>query len=338
MARHKPHHRHGLGAITVIPESCTTRGTRSLQLNLRHLRYFVTVVDAGSFSRAAGAIHVAQPALSRQVLELEQIIGVELLHRSARGVRPTPAGQVLYGEATAILRQTEQLPDLVRSAGGEVEGIVALGMSSTLATALAGSFMDALRSAWPKVRLRLITGDSVLLKSRLDAGTLDLAVVFEDEPTPGFVRLPLFRQRLYLVCRSPSDAAAIAVERLAELPLILPAHPNVTRSLLDRVCAAAGIVPNMVGEADILSSMLSAVQSGMGNTIIPKGELSDVPGYTALLAVPIEPPIRLTAAIIGSSQAPLGRPAALVRDLFASFVRGVMQATPPIGAEWIDAN
>lgn len=307
-------------------------------MNLRHLRYFVTVVDAGSFSRAAATIHVAQPALSRQVLELEQIVGIELLHRSARGVRPTPAGQALYREATAILRQIEGLPTLVRSAGGDVEGIVALGMSSTLATSVAGPFMDALRASFPKIRLRLITGDSILLKSRIDMGKLDLAVVFEDEPTPGFARRPLFRQRLYLVCRPPADATAVPIERLRELPLVLPAHPNVTRILLDRVLAAAGIEPNMVGEADILYSMLSAVQTGMGNTIIPKGDLADVPGYAALLALPIEPAIHLTATILGSSQTPLGRSAALVRDLLADFIRNVVRAAPPPGAEWIDGG
>lgn len=308
-------------------------------MNLRHLRYFVTVVDAGSFSRAAATIHVAQPALSRQVLELEQLLGTALLYRTARGVRATPAGQVLHREATAILRQIENLPDLVRSAGGQVEGIVALGMSSTVATAMAGPFMDALKSALPKVRLRLLTGDSVQLKARIDAGRLDLAVVFEDEPTAGFVRRPLFRQRLYLICRTPpDDRPYVAIERLGELPVILPAHPNVTRSLLDRTFATAGITPSTVGEADILYSMLAAVQSGAGNTIIPKGDLADVPGYAALRALPIEPAIFLTAAIISASHEPLGPAAVRVRELLSRFIAGVVQATPPPGAEWIDGD
>lgn len=309
-------------------------------LKLRHLRYFMTVVESGSFSRAAATIRVAQPALSRQVSELEEIIGVELLHRTARGVRPTTAGEVLYREATDILRQIEKLPGTVRSAGGDVDGTVSLGMSSTLASFLSGPFMEACRAAFPKIRLRLITGDSILLKSRIDAGQIDLAVVYEDEPTPGFVRQSLFRQRLYLVRREPlaDNGAVVSIGRLAEMPVVLPAHPNVTGILLDRVFAEAGVVPNMVGEADVLTSMLSAVQTGMGDTILPKGDLSDVPGHGTLLPLPIEPAIYLTAAILSCSEAPLGRPAALVRNLFAGFVFDLMNAVPPPGAEWVGDN
>jgi LysR family nitrogen assimilation transcriptional regulator len=306
-------------------------------VQLRHLRYFVKIVEAGSFSRAAATIHVAQPALSQQIAELERELGVNLLHRSARGVRPTTAGEVLFREASAILRQMEQLPGVVRSAGGEIQGIVSLGMSSTLASFLSGPFLGACRGALPKVTLRLITGDSVMLKSRIEAGTLDLAAVFEDEPLPGFVRQPLFRQRLYLIRREPlpNNATVISMAQLAKQPLILPAQPNVSRDLLDRVFAAAGLTPNMVAEADVLSSMLSAVQTGMGDTILPKGDFSDVAGQDTLFPVPIEPPIFLTASILSSDESPLSQAADMVRDLIGRFVLDQMQTAKASGAEWV---
>ncbi|HUA76571.1 MAG TPA: LysR family transcriptional regulator, partial [Acetobacteraceae bacterium] len=217
-------------------------------MQLRHLRYFVKIVDAGSFSRAASVIHVAQPALSQQIGELEEELGVSLLQRSARGVRPTVAGETLYREAASILRLMEQLPGKVRSAAGEAAGAVNFGMSSTLAAFLSGPFMESCRAALPKVALRFITGHSVSIFSRIEARTLDLGIVFEDKPVPGVARQVLFRQRLFLVCRSqPLGAAdAIALSELAARPLVMPAHPNVTRSLLDRVFAEAGLVPNMV--------------------------------------------------------------------------------------------
>jgi LysR family nitrogen assimilation transcriptional regulator len=225
----------------------------------------------------------------------------------------------------------------VRSAGGDVQGTVSLGMSSTLASYLAGSFMEACRAAYPKIRLRLVTGDSLQIKSRIDAGQVDFAVLFEDEPTPGYLRQPLFRQRLYLVRREPlpDGSASVSVAALAELPMVLPALPNVTRLLLDRVFAETGIVPNMAGEADVLSSMLSAVQMGMGDTIVPKGDFSDVPGHATLLPVPIEPAIFLTAAMLSSNEASLGRTAALVRNLFSGFVFKTISDAPPPGAEWV---
>ncbi len=311
-----------------------------MSVNLRHLRYFVAVVDAGSFSRAAATIRVAQPALSRQVVELERIVGADLLVRTARGVHPTEAGEALHREAVAILRQVERLPDIAHSAGGNVEGVVGLGMSSTLASFLSGSFMEACRIAFPQVTLRLTTNDSNLLKSRIDAGRIDIALVYEDDPTPGYSRMLLYRQRLYLVGRGPfaDGATAVPVTGLGELPLVLPAHPNVTRFLLDRVFAEAGIVPNMVGEADVMGSLLAAARSGLGDIILPKGDLSDVPGSGDLLALPIEPPVYLTAAILSSGETALSHTAAVVRDLLARFVFDLMTISPPPGAEWIGSE
>src|SRR5277367_5436205 len=107
-------------------------------MQFRQLRYFVKIVDAGSFSRAASIVHVAQPALSQQIAELEERLGVMLLQRSARGVRPTAAGEILYREASAILKQLEQLPGIVRSSDGVAQGTVCVGLASLLGPALVG--------------------------------------------------------------------------------------------------------------------------------------------------------------------------------------------------------
>jgi LysR family transcriptional regulator, nitrogen assimilation regulatory protein len=102
------------------------------------------IVDAGSFSRAASVVHVAQPALSQQIAELEERLGVMLLQRSARGVRPTAAGEILYKEASAILHQLDQLPSAIRPSSGEPEGTVSLGFVSSLAAKWsAASWMSA---------------------------------------------------------------------------------------------------------------------------------------------------------------------------------------------------
>ena len=180
-------------------------------MQLRHLRYFVKIVEAGSFSRAASTIHVAQPALSQQIAELELKLGTSLLQRSARGVRPTAAGEVLYREASTILRLVEQLPGMVRSSGGETDGAVSLGMSSTLAATLGGAFFETCKAALPRVTLKLAVIDSESIKARIEAHTLDLAMVFEDELVQVFSRKPLFRQRLYLVRRDPLPGKSVSI-------------------------------------------------------------------------------------------------------------------------------
>ncbi|MES0139436.1 LysR substrate-binding domain-containing protein [Mesorhizobium sp. M0016] len=276
-------------------------------MQLRHLRYFVSIVDAGSFCRAAATIHVAQPALSQQIAGLEARLGATLLHRSARGVCPTLAGKAFYREAVSILQQIEQLRGIVRSADGEPEGSVGIGMSSTLAVSLAGPFVSACRRALPKVTLRLVTGDFLRIRSLVESQSLDVCTVFEDTPTLGVSRKPLFRQRLYLVQPANTEdvAACVSLEELAALPLVLPARPHMMRDALDRAFEAAGVPPNCVAEVDTFYSVLSLVKAGVASAIIPKGDLSDVPGHEDLRPLAIDPPIHLTACLISSANMPL---------------------------------
>jgi LysR family nitrogen assimilation transcriptional regulator len=306
-------------------------------LKLRHLRYFVSVVEAGSISKAAGIIFVAQPALSQQITELEAHLGIALLQRSVRGVKPTAAGQAFYEEALSILRRMEQIPELIRSIGGEPEGTVSVGMSSTLASFLAGPFMEFCRKSLAKVNLRFVTDESLRIKTRISAQQLDLALLFEHKLTQDFVRRPLFRQRLYLVSSRPFPRSMhqVSLDEAVQGPLILPAAPNVMREALDDALGTAALVPNIAAEVNMLSSILSAVQAGIGSTIIPKGDFTDVAGFASLHTMIIDPPIHITASILSSSTTPLSRAAEAVREVLTEFARLRHAEAPPPGADWI---
>lgn len=301
-------------------------------MHLRQLRYFVSIVDAGSFSRAAAVVHVAQPALSQQIAELEAELGTTLLHRTPRGVRPTATGETLYREAGAILRRVDALPAVLRSAAGEPEGAVGLGLSSTLAATLGAPLLDAARLAMPKVTLRLVTANSLTVRDRLRAGGLDLAIVFEDKPAPGFARWPLFRQRFYFVHRDPQPET-VGLKALAAQPLVLPVHPNVAREPFDRLFAAAGLTPDVAAEADVLSSILSAVQAGIGGALLPKGDYADVPGFEALRTAPVEPPVWLDAVLLAASDRPLTHAAEAARALAIEVLRRELAAAAPPGLD-----
>jgi LysR family nitrogen assimilation transcriptional regulator len=311
------------------------KGVPSMPVQLRHLRYFTRIVEAGSFSRAASVIHIAQPALSQQIAELELDLGVTLLHRSARGVRPTPAGDILYHEAVSILGRVEQLAELLRSGGPEIEGTVNLGASSTLATTLFGSFVKACRAALPKVTLRCCSDGATALKARLEAHTLHLAYAFEDDFSPAFARQSVFRQSCYLVRNAPlpGNPATVSLRDLTTLPLVLPAAPNVVRSTLDRVFAEAGLAPHVAAETDVMSNSLSAVHAGIGGAIMPKSDFSDVPGNGSLFTTLIEPKIQLTASVLWLADEALTQAAEAVRDLLIAFVEKECLASLPPGAE-----
>jgi LysR family nitrogen assimilation transcriptional regulator len=306
-------------------------------MQFRQLRYFVKIVDAGSFSRAASVVHVAQPALSQQIAELEERLGVMLLQRSARGVRPTAAGEILYKEASAILHQLDQLPKAIRPSSAEPEGTVSLGFVSSLAPKLVGGILEECRTSLPKVTIRVSDADSLGLESRIGAGSVDLAILYEDEFTTALTRKPLFRQKLYVISLEPlpGQTNVISLRRIAEIPLVLPGRTNGRRVLIERVFADAKLKPNIALEADSLSSEMWAVRNKIGCTILPVGDMSHFGPNAFAKPLLIEPPIHFTCSLVHSADFPLTNAGEAVRDFLLGFIeRRVSQADMP-GTEWI---
>jgi LysR family nitrogen assimilation transcriptional regulator len=292
-------------------------------MHYRHLYYFVRIVEAGSFSQAARTIHVAQPALSQQIAELEASLGVPLLQRSARGVKPTAAGQKFYDEASSILRKYENLPGLVRSNSGKVEGQVSLGMPASLSTTLVGPFIEACKADYPRVALKFIDGDSEFLREEVEKSRLDLALAYEDEFFPVVHRQPLFRQNHYLISskRSAHPKTTISLTDVAKIPLVLPAGLNARRVVIDRTFAEAGLSLNLAAEAVTVSSELSAVRSGAGSTILNLGDMSGFSLDDFADPILIEPTFYLTCCLIWSNEDTLTLAAERVKILLIEFLK-----------------
>jgi LysR family nitrogen assimilation transcriptional regulator len=308
-------------------------------MQFRQLRYFVKIVEAGSFSRASAAIHVAQPALSQQIHELEDRLGMKLLNRSARGVSATAAGEVLYREASSILRQLDLLPTVARSQSGEPEGAVSVGIASSLGPILVGSLIAHVKIALPKVKLKISDGDSESLESRVNTSALDLAVIYEDELVSNFAREPLFRQRLCLIGAQPfgqHGKLSVTLEEIAKLPLTLPGLPNGRRSLIDRTFAAHGLVPNIVAETDSLSSELLTVKTGIAHTLLPVANRKTFLDQGLVEPLPIDADLYLTCSIISSSDFPLSRAGEAVRLLLTEFIAAELQDGHIVGLEWLE--
>ena len=303
-------------------------------MQFRQLRYFVKIVEAGSFSRAASTVHIAQPALSQQIAELEERLGVALLQRSARGVRPTAAGEIFYREASAILRQLDQLPATARSDPDQPEGVVNLGFVSSLAPGLVG-FLDECRDAFPKVVIRVSDGDSLSLENKIASSSVDLAILYEDAFATALARKPLFMQRLFVVSRQPmtADGGPISLERVAELPLVLPGKVNGRRAMIERVFAEAKLKPNVVLEADSLVSEMWSVRNEVGCTILPIGDLSNFGPRAFAKPAVIEPPIYFTCSIVHSADLPLTAAGEAVRDALAKFIERQLSESSIVGAE-----
>lgn len=306
-------------------------------MQFKQLRYFVAVVDAGSISRAANVVHIAQPALSQQIADLEERIGMQLLLRTPRGVKPTPAGETLFREASMILHRMDQLPGMVKSVIGEVQGVVRLGIVASLAGPLVGVIVEHFRKELPKVNLVCSDGDSAALVSHVKSHALDLALVFEDELGSQHSRTPIFAQQLYLIGHDAAkfDKPHVTLEDIVDIPLVSPGRQRNRRTLIERSFAARKLKPNVVAELDNFPSEMSAVRAGVGNTLLNLGEL---PGGLEGLPdpIPIKPPLFMTCCAIYNNDAALSAASEAVRASLIKVVKDYIRTRKRRGAKVID--
>src|SRR5450830_1833669 len=176
-------------------------------MELRQLRYFVAIVDHGSLSRAALILHVAQPALTQQLRQLEEELGVQLLHRSAKGVLSTDAGQLFYEHAQAILKQVADAKSAVTQSAERPSGSVTLGLPHSISGALALPLLTAARARYPEITLQLTEELTGNLSEQLKSGRVNLAVLFDDGQLAQFATTPLVEEELRFICRADAPFA-----------------------------------------------------------------------------------------------------------------------------------
>ena len=265
-------------------------------MEFRQLRYFVSVVDAGSITRACDTLHVVQSAVSHQLRLLEEEMGSALLIRSVTGVSPTPAGLVLYRQARSILKQVTDVKTAVNFEDARVSGAVSIGFASSTAQLCAVPFLAAVRKAYPEVVLSIHEGLSSALVDALVAGKLDLAVVFASESTDKLNTQFIVRERFYFTTADPKAMRDYAGRKdldLAELagwPLLLPSTPNATRSALDKACGRADVRYTTVGEVNTPATQCSSVLAGLGSTVLPWVSVRLIERRRELLALPLVNP------------------------------------------------
>ncbi len=247
-------------------------------INLRHLRYFARIVEAGNITRAAEQLFISQPALGLQIRQLEQDLHVTLLSRHSRGVAPTKAGRILYEWACEILRQVDEAEREVVAAGRqEREGIV-LGMTTGVMALIGRDMVVRTRQALPGVNLSLLEEMSGLLMDALEREKVDIALAYDVFERPGLLRVPLLQEEPLFVC-APSAAPEADPVQFADIikwPLALPSSRDVIRRLLLETARRLAIEPpNVTLDISSISAMKSLVASGDAATIMPYGTVVD---------------------------------------------------------------
>ena len=198
-----------------------SRGQQRTAMDLRQLRYFVGIVQAGSLSRAADQLHVAQSAISHHLASLESEVGRQLVTRGPKGILLTESGGVLYRHAEAILRHVEFAKHDALSAQNVPSGRVSIGFPVALASILATELFVRMRSTYPQILLHLADGNSAMLRERLDNGRLDLALLLTGKPERGLAVEPLVYEELFYAT-ADQDNSPIRIADAARHPLVVP--------------------------------------------------------------------------------------------------------------------
>jgi LysR family nitrogen assimilation transcriptional regulator len=237
-------------------------------MDLRQLRYFVGIVQAGSLSRAADQLHVAQSAISHHLASLESELDKQLVTRGPKGIVLTEAGAVLYRHAEAILRHVEFAKQDAMSALTVPSGHVSIGFPSALSAILSYELFLRVRNAYPQILLHMADGNSALLRERLDNGRLDIAVLFAGQSERGLAVEPLLLEELFYVTADP-DTGPICLADAAQRPLLLPGPGSGIQRTAQEAFKQHGLSITAIGEIDTINTLRRAVASGIGNTILP---------------------------------------------------------------------
>lgn len=243
-------------------------------MELRHLRYFVTVADEAHFGRAAKRLHIAQPALSQQIRTLERQLGMPLLDRTTRRVELTEPGRILLSDARRILGQVDDaMQRLHRVAAGE-SGLLRIGFVSSAAFGMLPRVVQPFRASRPDVALEL---QEMLTSAQLEAlqhGDLDLGIGRDVREAPGVRVLELLREPLVaalpathpLTQRRRLAVTDLAMENFIALPQDrVPGLYGVVAAL----CDAAGFQLKPAITARQFTTMLGLVSAGMGVAVVP---------------------------------------------------------------------
>ncbi|MGC1778325.1 MAG: LysR substrate-binding domain-containing protein [Xanthobacteraceae bacterium] len=243
-------------------------------MDLRQLRYFVGIVQAGSLSRAADQLHVAQSAISHHLASLESELDKQLVTRSQRGVKLTEAGSVLYRHAEAILRHVESAKQDIGNSLHALSGRVSIGLPVVLAPILGYELFMRVRIAHPQIALHVSDTNSWILRERLVNSRLDAALLYLAQPERGVAVEPLVLEELFYVTADP-DTSPIRIADVAQRPLLLPALGSSSRRAAEEAFKKHGLTITPVAEIDGVGILRRAIASGIGNSILPWSALYD---------------------------------------------------------------
>jgi len=250
-------------------------------MELRELRHFLRVARAGSVSRAAAELRLAQPALSRQIRKLEHELGVSLFARHGRGVRLSTAGSLLLERAESIIHLVHQASEEIRDDRSPARGRITLGVPAAAGRLLIPPFVERFRKAWPQTTLHLREGVTSSLQEWLVDKRIDIAILHNPPHLEALTIRPILTERMLVIgppkhrIEDVKHPNSFRIRDLGDLPLILPNMAHNNRRLVEHAALEHGVRLRIKIEADSVAFAKAMVEAGLGYTILTYAAVQD---------------------------------------------------------------
>jgi len=280
-------------------------------MELRHLRYFVAVAEAGNLTAAAGQkLHTSQPSLSRQIRDLEEEVGAQLLTRGARGIQLTPAGRAFLEHARLVLSQVEAGTEAARRAAHPAKPCFTMGFLTGHEVTWMPEALRILRDELPSIDVMISSQYSPLLADGLSKGNIDAAFLRREKSVPGLAFRLLVKEPLVVIL--PADHRLAALKSISARDLVnetfvaVSATAPVLRGVIENYLKRSGVKITPRHKADYLSMGMSLIASTGGVGLLPAYAQNFLP--STVTSRPLKgdaPTIELVLGYRKSNQSPI---------------------------------
>ena len=288
-------------------------------MEIRVLRYFLTIVQEGGINRAANVLHITQPTLSRQLSQLEEEVGVKLFHRGARKITLTNEGILLRRRAEEILNLVDRTEKELTEQEELVEGRIVIGCGELAAVQVLSEIIEAFHNKYPLVSYDIFTANADLVKEQMEKGLVDIGVLLEPIDMEKFDFIRMAGKERWGVLMRPDDPLAkretVSAKDLENLPLILPRRTNVQNELSNWLGASFQST-KVLFTSNLSTNGAIMVQKGLAYSIVIEGSEPFL-DKEKITYRPLYPELAANSAIAWKKQQPFG----IAAERFIEFIK-----------------
>ena len=262
-------------------------------MDIRDMKYFYTIAEEGNISNAAKRLNIAQPALSRQIKQFEEHLGVQLFERGSRRIKLTEAGHLMHERVEHILELVEGTKKEIKELHSGLVGTISIGTVTTSGAILLPNLIHQFHQLYPAVTFQLWEGDGFRILELLNKGIIEVGIIRTPFDADTYESITLPPEPLVLAmkkgaCYCGEDPTSVHIIELEHQPLIVPIR---WKSMLINWCNKAGFTPNIICSCDGIIMNILCAKMGFGMALVPKSTEGLIEDATLTYKTIIDPTV-----------------------------------------------